>query len=69
MFRVLKTDELSLTVNGANLILKYYIHSCKCNNRLLLFAAFIEYLKYQILIEKESEKLIKIICYLRENGK
>ena len=59
LFGVLKTDKMSLTVNWANLILKYYIHSCKCNNRLLSFAAFIEYLKYQILIEMESKNLFK----------
>ena len=59
LFGVLKTNKLSLTVSWANLILKYYIHSCKCNNRLLSFAALIEYLKYQILIEKESGKTYK----------
>ena len=45
LFGVLQTDQTSLTVNWANLILQYYIHLCKRNKKPLTFSAFTEQLK------------------------
>ena len=40
LFGILQTDKTSLTVNWANLILKYYIYLCKRDKKPLTFRAF-----------------------------
>ena len=53
---ILRTDEYALALNWVILIMKH-IYTHKWKKIAVSFAAFLEHLKYQTKIEKESEKM------------
>ena len=57
LYGILQTDKNALALNWVILIMKHYIYTYKWKKIAVSFAVFLEYLKYQTKIEKESEKM------------
>ena len=56
LYGILQTDKNALALNWIILIMKH-IYTHKWKKIAVSFAAFLEHLKYQTKIEKESEKM------------
>ena len=59
LYGILQTDKNALALNWVILIIKHYIYTHKWKKIAVSFAAFLEHLKYQTKIEKESEKNVR----------
>ena len=68
LYGILQTDEYALALNWVILIMKH-IYTHKWEKIAVSFAAFLEHLKYQTKIEKESEKCTQKVCLSSGNGR
>ena len=57
LYVILQTDKNALALNWVILIMKHYIYTHKWKKIAVSIAEFLEHLKYQTKIEKESEKM------------